>query len=346
MAMGWRAWGIVVAAYLGACVEGGADAGAPLVDEREPLAPGVELYRPEVPREQRAALIDGRKLSYQVVDGEVVMGGDMLYGPVAEFERQLAEHGAVAKDDQRWDMPIRYTFDDDTPSSVKAAVVLAMSELRAQSQATISFKECTGLCLGQRIKFDYDGQGCASPIGKQLLGNKIHLDWWCDGIGGSATSNRDERGSIMHEIMHSLGLEHEQTRCDRDNHVRILSRNIESCDSDNLTARHCSGHDDLGAYDFRSVMHYAANACARSGTITIQALVAANQGLMGNRSALSTGDREALRRMYGSNLPPPPAPAWCGDGMCNGGEDAYACPSDCGSACRSGQLSVFQCPIP
>lgn len=291
------AFATIAFASIGACDPG------PVEDNDEDFWPGAEIHAPFAESELRARkLADGTVVEYRVVDGEVVIGGDMLYGPVDEFERKLAESTSflVAKDHARWKMPIRYTFDNDTPEATKDAVAQAMDRLVAQSGADIRFQRCTGSCPVPRIKFDYDGQGCSSPVGRQALGNKIHLDTWCNGISSSSTVRDREIVVIMHEIMHSLGVQHEQTRCDRNNHVTVFKKNIDTklCGKANITARHCSRHDDLGSYDFDSVMHYSSTACAKPGKRTIDSGSASKNARMGQRSSLSTGDRAGLRAMY------------------------------------------------
>lgn len=35
-------------------------------------------------------------------------------------------------------------------------------------------------------------------------------------------------GTVQHELLHALGFNHEQTRSDRDNHIRVLLQNVQS----------------------------------------------------------------------------------------------------------------------
>lgn len=64
-------------------------------------------------------------------------------------------------------------------------------------------------------------------------------------------------GVIMHEVMHSLGVWHEQSRPDRDRYVEILWNNIKPGRKKNFKKY---GHGKLDSlnlpYDFDSVMHY------------------------------------------------------------------------------------------
>jgi hypothetical protein len=222
-----------------------------------------------------------------------VTEGDITWGPVDEFEAALASGRSSFgkfKNGDRWSMPIKYSFDNDMPAYAKDAVRAAMFKLQQESGANIRFDTCS-TCLSSHIKFVYNGNGCSSPIGRQLFINKVNLDTWCD--------DATELGTIAHEIMHSLGVYHEQQRCDRDNSVSVHYENIEDGESSNFHTD-CHNSNDHGAYDYGSVMHYSPWAFSRNGLKTITAHDPANDNLMGNRAALSAGDRAAMRAMYGS----------------------------------------------
>jgi len=54
-------------------------------------------------------------------------------------------------------------------------------------------------------------------------------------------------GTIQHEVLHALGFNHEQTRSDRDNHIRVMLQNVQSgnaavCGSD--TSERRAGEDE------------------------------------------------------------------------------------------------------
>ena len=62
---------------------------------------------------------------------------------------------------------------------------------------------------------------------------------------------------MLHELGHTLGLWHEQTRPDRDEYVDILWKNISS-DSREFHIRSRSEVNSRNVpYDYRSIMHYS-----------------------------------------------------------------------------------------
>lgn len=84
------------------------------------------------------------------------------------------------------------------------------------------------------------------------------------------------RGAIQHELMHVLGLLHEQSRPDRDEYVRIVWANIEPQFVQNFGKTNWEAVETFGLpYDFDSLMHYPGNAFAKStgDNVTIYALV-------------------------------------------------------------------------
>ena len=132
-------------------------------------------------------------------------------------------------------------------------------------------------------------------------------------VGGSQTVNLQSWGShyvICHELMHALGLWHEQQRADRGNFVTINYANIQSGYESNFDIR--SGAVAFGPFDFESVMMYddcSFSICCAAGSTcacplscaSIQALppYAQYQNLMGNRSYMAQQDKDSLASRYG-----------------------------------------------
>ena len=101
-------------------------------------------------------------------------------------------------------------------------------------------------------------------------------------------------GSTMHEIGHAVGLWHEQSRKDRNKFVVIFKENVISGQEFNFDQRIIDG-DDLGGYDYGSIMHYPNHALSKNGKATI---VAIGGQAIGRRTGLSTGDIARVRSMY------------------------------------------------
>jgi hypothetical protein len=108
---------------------------------------------------------------------------------------------------------------------------------------------------------------------------------------------------IVHELMHVLGLKHEQQRPDRDQYIEINWDNIEPGLAGNYTIVGTA----LGPYDFDSVMHYHRVGFGIDLNWTIAVLDPYKrvwQRRIGQRSHLSNGDIQVLSLLYGGDPPP------------------------------------------
>lgn len=125
--------------------------------------------------------------------------------------------------------------------------------------------------------------GCWSQVGMRGGMQVISLGAGCETLG-----------IAVHEICHALGLWHEQSREDRDTNVRIVWANIEAGREHNFNQQITDG-DDIGGYDFGSIMHYGRRAFSRNNQDTIVPL---GEQAIGQRNGLSAGDIAAIRAMY------------------------------------------------
>ncbi|XP_029901345.1 low choriolytic enzyme-like isoform X2 [Myripristis murdjan] len=101
---------------------------------------------------------------------------------------------------------------------------------------------------------------------------------------------------IQHELLHALGFNHEQTRSDRDQHVRILLQNVIRGQEHNF--RRIRNSRNLGTpYDYNSVMHYGRFAFSSNRQPTIVPVPNPNVAI-GRANQMSPTDILRVNRLY------------------------------------------------
>ena len=156
--------------------------------------------------------------------------------------------------------------------------------------------------FGDRIQFT-NGSGCSSYVGRQGLGKQaVTLGEGCFTVE-----------VVLHEILHALGMWHEQSRPDRDDYVHVIFNNIQEGYRFAFQKRNSFHIDYHGeGYDYGSIMHYSLSAFSKSsGLRTIEVINDAEyiwqgQPNIGQGKALSISDITQINRMYncpGSGVP-------------------------------------------
>lgn len=131
--------------------------------------------------------------------------------------------------------------------------------------------------------------GCWSYIGMVGGPQNISIGDGCERIGTGE-----------HEVMHALGIYHEQSRTDRDDYVEVVFDKINPGAVGNFEALTLEEADDRRVpYDFYSIMHYSKLGFTIDGNITIRTRDPQFQDTIGQRGTFSEGDVTKIGRMYG-----------------------------------------------
>lgn len=243
-----------------------------------------------------------RGVLYADIGGMAIVEGDIALGTTDEVEAATSTAREGAMSDQvigtagvgisgsRWRWPSR-TVPYEVASALPNQQRIADAVAHYHANTTVRWVLRTSSNAGQfpnYIRFEDNGQGGTwSMVGMQGNGMQIiNLANWAS------------TGNTIHEMGHALGLWHEQSREDRDRFVTIRWAHI-IADAQHNFSQHITDGDDLGGYDYGSIMHYPRKAFSKDGEDTIVPADANAQ--IGQRNGLSAGDIAAIRIMY----PPP-----------------------------------------
>jgi hypothetical protein len=201
----------------------------------------------------------------------------------------------------RWDkMPIPVVIDDLFTDEQKAAVMGALTDIEQKS--CIRFQLLDEAPLESYIY--YVKEDYATFCGLSSVGRTGDENWvW---LNFDDFCQPQINGTIIHETLHTLGVDHQQSRYDRSNHLQVIYENIDPQLYDNFASGDTDTFTSFGVdYDWYSIMHYSANVGVfEEGKQSMSAIHDDPKmkefftEVMGQRSAMSNGDAELVRKMY------------------------------------------------
>ncbi len=229
---------------------------------------------------------DGKTFYYLEIDNFKVFEGDIL------ISEELVKH--LKKED---------TTVTDTDKNMQNKAIAALS--RRWTNSTVNFNislphrrddilwAINHIELNTNIRFNetatgnyidfVTSDGCSSYIGMTGGRQLIRLADGCI------------RGSIVHEICHALGVFHEQSRPDRDDHIIIHWQNIIPDAKPNFETELAHNY---GSFNFGSIMMYSSWAFNLPGTSLPTITKLDGSTFSTQRSGLSNTDINGLTDMY------------------------------------------------
>ncbi|MBZ9752264.1 hypothetical protein K7W42_15530 [Deinococcus sp. HMF7604] len=237
-------------------------------------------------------LRDGSTFVYENIDGQMMQDGDIILGHSHEALALLTKQVAGRLNGQalsifptgkaNWsNRTVPYFWNNNVFSASEISALNAAIDLW-NSQAGSAVRWVWSTTATNRVRFVRGSTGCgASAVGS--AGGVQDLSLAC------FTNN-----TILHEMGHASGFQHEHQRCDRDNYVVINPDYI----SDTLNYGKGCSWSTYGPYDYDSIMNYFppyVNARTQpSGSYT------GSPSNLGKTSRLSPADLSGLQAIYKS----------------------------------------------
>ena len=227
------------------------------------LCAGAALWAQAPSPEFRAGVWRGQLIEYQEMDGWALVQGDILLARLGEIQPvdeaalapgKLLQNVAIDVETRRWpEAIVHYVLDPGLRNP--GLVTEAMRHW--EERTPFRFVERTVEAAYVRIR-SVDS-GCSASVGRTGGEQFVNL------AGGCGLA------SAIHELGHTLGFWHTQSRLDAARHLRIRYENIERSAWGQYETRLNDGVD-IGPYDHASIMHYSGRGFARNPRPTMQSI--------------------------------------------------------------------------
>jgi len=208
---------------------------------------GFPVRRGRFSKHPRNRRYDKFPLALRALHNSQLFSGDIVRYP------RFQNRNAVSQTYWLWPNAEIPYYIDPSLNSQKSLILNAMDQFRQYT--CIKFRERTSSDRDYvRI---FKGVGCYSTIGRDednsemiSLGDGCYFE-----------------GTIVHELMHTVGFYHEQNRSDRDDFITIHWDNIDSAYKEEFQKMDPADNQILTPFDFNSIMLYGSHSYSKDGKL-------------------------------------------------------------------------------
>jgi hypothetical protein len=235
-------------------------------------------------------LYRGRPVTYTVKNGKAIFEGDIVLEKVSPLDPQhVTPSYGIDYSQYLWPLvgtqyQIPYVI--ATGSGNTANLNTAITQFN-KTFSNIQFVAYTTQTDYVSFYFDPDNTSgeCEAVVGRQ--GGEQQ-------VGGSSTCTV---ATILHEMGHTIGLWHEQSRPDRNTYVSVNYGNLIKGSIANFNQIYDNAQTFGTYYDYASIMEYPAFSFSRNGGPAIESIPAGIP--LSNQNGYTAADIDGIERLYG-----------------------------------------------
>ncbi|MHC1780085.1 MAG: M12 family metallopeptidase [Bacteroidales bacterium] len=193
-------------------------------------------------------IFDGVTVNCTEINGFKVFQGDIV---LSAPEEQQTKGVAITTTISYWPANRVLYKTDNKVNKTRIEAAIAAIELKTNLKFIQSVSD------PHYISFIWDKDGCSSYVGRKGGRQRLWLADW-------ATT-----GTVIHEILHAIGLEHEQSRPDRDDYIIVVDTNIIKGNENNFEKMSKGDVEPADKFDFNSIMLYSSIAFSKNDKPTL-----------------------------------------------------------------------------